>query len=627
MKKNLLLLLTLLSTSLTSCSKNVDYQKQTTVIVKNDDSKGDDSKQEDVVLPKDDEESSLKETIPLNEIKKGSETFYYGDLKKAGFNHLYNDIYQKNGQRYQITKRKNYTGSFNVNSIKYTDEYKDNQKFFVNSSGEFVTDINISDKNYRPKFEYLEYESEDKKENYVKSDEKIYNFEIYNIGQDKDKLFQKEEIDGYNFVNNYKSYQILDKVKLNYCGYTYRIAKFIDNYNRTEYKYIRYKNTDNVNFIYKTGYKYETHELSLENSRVKFVPVEIESGYFAANHADIKYNSYLDSEICNHCDGVLSKRIETETIFIPRSEYDALYYRAANHNPYSISDNDWGYFSNINRTYKITPYNQYGSYLYKYQTIDGSRPSSLHLPLNGQQNMPNNDIITVYGKVKTLTATYSSYPVFFSSRLTKGYSSSLKTSITRKVELNKMRTHHVYSPNSFQLQKINEGEFDSYSVVQEFKNYSGLFIDKNIEVSSISKTSIDDLYSLKNVLSNYEYSSKEEIKDYSLVSSSNLDSVVLRSEVDSKNNISTYDKVIKNINRKQEDKVNDEFVIKDDLGYYSFKYQSYFNLNQKYNLDYYFDGLNLVNKKELRVDNFITELYKLDENKDNDYLYQIVKSY
>lgn len=623
MKKNLLLLLTLSTLSVTSCSKSVNFQKESTVIIKNDEGKTEE-KTSEVPTLKDEEK---EESISLNEIKKGNETYYYGDLKKAGFNHLYNDIYQKGGQRYQIIKRRNYTGSFKVSSIKYTDEYIDNQKFFVNSSGEFVTDIDSSDKNYRPKIENLEYEDEDKKESYLKSEDKIYNFEIYNIGQDKDKLFQKEEVEGYNFINNYKSYQILDKVNLNYNGYTYRIAKFVDNNNKTEYKYIRYKNSDNITSTYKTGYKYETNDILLDNGAIKFVPVEIEAGIFANNKNDINYSGYLDSQICNHCDGVLASRVSNETIFITRNEYDSLYARSANHNPYSISDNDWGYFTNSIRTYKVTPYNQFGSYCYKYQPVDGSRPSSLNIPLNGKENMSNNEVINVYGKVKKLTATYSSYPVFFSNNIRKGYSTSLKTSITKNIELKKMRTHHVYSPNSFQLQKISEGEFDSYSVVQQFNNFSGLFIDKNIEVSSISKTSIDDLYSLKNVLSKYEYSSKEEIRDYSLVNSSNLDSVVLRSEVDSKNNVSTYDKVIKCIKREEKENVDDDFIIKDELGYYSFKYKNYFNLNQKYNLDYYFDGLNIINKKELRVDNFITELYKLEENKDNEYLYQIIKSY
>lgn len=623
MKKNLLLLLTLSTLSLSSCSKSINYQKESTVIIKNDDSKTEEKTSEIPIL-KDEEQ---EDNIPLNEIKKGNDTYYYGDLKKAGFTHLYNDIYQKDGQRYQISKKINYKGSFKVSSIKYSDEYTDNQKFFVNSAGEFVTDIDSSDKNYRPKIENLEYEDDLKKESYIKSDEKIYNFEIFNIGQDKDKLFQKEEVEGYNFINNYKSYQILDKVNLNYNGYTYRIAKFVDNNNKTEFKYIRYKKTDNITSTYKIGYKYETNDILLDNGIVKFVPVELEAGIFATNKNDINYNDYLDSQICNHCDGVLSSRTSTETIFITRNEYDSLYARSANHNSYSISDNDWGYFTDSIRTYKVTPYNQFGSYCYKYQPVDGSRPSSLNLPLNGKKNMSNNEVINVYGKVKNITATYSSYPVFFSKVIRKGYSSSLKTSFSKNIELKKMRTHHVYSPNSYQLQKISEGEFDSYSVVQQFNNFSGLFIDKNIEISSISKTSIDDLYSLKNVISNYEYSSKEEIKDYSLVNSSNLNSVVLRSEVDSKNNISTYDKVIKIVKKEEKEDVDDDFIIKDELGYYSFKYKNHFNLNQKYNLDYYFDGLNQINKKEFRVDNFITELYKLDENKDNEYLYQIIKSY
>lgn len=602
--------------TLTSCSsrKMVSSDNSPTITI-NVTEKDDDETEVKQEVNKDSTILEEKDYVPLKELKRNNKKYYYGDLKAAGYNHQHNDIYLKDGVKYQINKIDNYKMTYDISALKLINRRKVGDYYFASSRGDLTSDINESAFSYSLDEQYKEKWYSTYKESVVESSLKGYEFIDYKMNNSS---FTKDVVSNMSFASDYVDFSLLDDYSFNRDGFTYKIAKFKRDNGIIDYKYVRFDSTMNVTSKFKTGYKVKTHKVKTDDQgKIAYVPILISYGQYNDGW-DKNVPDHLDSSLCNECKSPFKRLLEAdEFMFIKRSEYDELLSYSGKHN--IRADNEFDFKDNYYKTVKVTPYNEFGSYKSRYQSAI-YLPSSLSIPINGKRNMNDNEYFNAFSSVKEINATYLNYPIFFEDE-TSFYSESYKYTLPFNISLTKLRTHRVSYPDSIQLQRVEDGKKDTYTVNQTFENIKGLFLDENIEISNISSNNIDDLYSKRNVITSTSYYPSEE--DTSL----NKQGIYsYRSEVAKRNNIKVYEKYLEDIYRNKIDETQDDFVIVDNLGYYSFKYNRYIKENNKNTLDFYFKGNKKITKDDLGINNFELEIKDININDDNEYLYTIVKS-
>lgn len=625
MKKKIMLFSLLTVSFICSCSKKQNVVQNENVAEREIEISTDDledemvdnsseNKKEEVSKEENKEENEV--VIPLKTIKRNNKVYHYGDLKRAGYNLLYGDVYQKDGKRYQISKSQNYKVSYDIKSIKYVDKRQVGENLYVDSSGNMTTDIYKSSRVNRLNSNNLENISDTTRETLEETDKKIYEFNNYNLQDRTGSTFKKEVVDNMSFIKDYTSYSTIDNSTFKYNGYTYKVGKFKKlNSSVDEYRWIRYQSDDQVSFKYKEGYKYTTNDIRKDiDGRVEFVPIRVAYGNYNST-SNRGYDDCLDSYLCSNCNGAIDTVSSFESMYIYRKDYEALYKSAYNHR---TNDNMDGVKS---LTMKVVPFNKNGSYIAKYTS---SYSAGMELSIfNKDQNESSK--FRMFDKVNNEYITASSHPLFFTEKKT-GYSATIKSNTVLQVDLPKIRMHKAINVNNgYQLQKVNDATYDTYKLQQSYVNEQGIFLDENIEVSSIIKNNLIDLFNSKKIVSTYNYTPNEEIKDYSLLGVDNTSTISLRSEIDDNNRISVYQRYVEDIKKTIVSTHVDEFALFETSGYYSFTYQRYFKDSQKYNLPYYLDENELkVTALDISAESFEFEITNIEEQEDEKkYLYVI----
>ena len=193
-----------------------------------------------------------KEIIPLKSIEREGKKYYYGSLKDAGYKRIDSSTYLKDDKKYEIKKYDNYQGMVNVSRVDYLNRRKDDNLYFADENGSVTTDISKANRHYYLKEDRKEVLHDGIKESYEISDKKVYEFSVYKTHDEKKNTFSSEVVDDCSFIKDYSSYQVLNDIKFSDGDYQYYLAKFYKSAERFDYRYIRHRKEDSVDFKYKS---------------------------------------------------------------------------------------------------------------------------------------------------------------------------------------------------------------------------------------------------------------------------------------------------------------------------------------------------------------------------------------
>ena len=538
-----------------------------------------------------------KEIIPLKSIEREGKKYYYGSLKDAGYKRIDSSTYLKDDKKYEIKKYDNYQGMVNVSRVDYLNRRKDDNLYFADENGSVTTDISKANRHYYLKEDRKEVLHDGIKESYEISDKKVYEFSVYKTHDEKKNTFSSEVVDDCSFIKDYSSYQVLNDIKFSDGDYQYYLAKFYKSAESFDYRYIRHRKEDSVDFKYKSGYKVTTFDVKDDLVKPEYVPIIIGQGKINDNNCTYYRESFSPS-ICNNCLSPVRERQRLIKVFIPYREYISLYNMTYNHDDGISEYKKYFYDDDKSISTLLTVFYHQGGYIREFQDAI-YKPSVIRVNVKGDRWTNRDEIFYYFDSVDSVNCTNEDYKIMFNLQHRTYYSPSFVVENTRKYYLPKMRTHLSMSSyhHSFLLKKVNDGSYDTFTLRESNSNTQGLFIDKNIEISSISRHDIKDMYEVKRIISEKRYAPNEEIKDSLEVKEGGV--LARRNEIDNNNNINVYEHYIDERNIKSIYSHEDEFLIRVEGGLYSFKYDRVFKENVENDIDYFYMDDKKMRKEDL----------------------------